>query len=144
MKNNCLYTNANLYNTGLILLALTLDVLKNAKRFHATVSFKSDTGIKDALDKVVKYNMLMKDFPLNELLSSTDLDKLNESIQLIFSHLNKKLKISPYPINRILPFLEAISRDFNDQLFKILSVKRLMYIDFKDFDICMNECEEVF
>lgn len=36
----------------------------------------------------------MKDFPLNELLSATDVDKIRESLGLIFGHLNKKLKLS--------------------------------------------------
>lgn len=30
---------------------LTLDILKHAKRFHATVSFIADTGLKEATDK---------------------------------------------------------------------------------------------
>ncbi|KAI6096390.1 dynein heavy chain, N-terminal region 1-domain-containing protein [Pisolithus sp. B1] len=41
-----------------------------------------------------KYNQLMKDFPLNELLSTTDLDKIQESLVLIFGHINCKLKLS--------------------------------------------------
>jgi len=40
---------------------------------------------------VHKYNQLMKDFPLNELLSAT---KVRDSLVLIFGHLNKKLKLS--------------------------------------------------
>lgn len=40
------------------------------------------------------YNVLMKDFPLNELLAATDLQKLQESVHMVFGHLNKKLKLS--------------------------------------------------
>lgn len=36
----------------------------------------------------------MKDFPLDELLAATDLDKIKDSVTLIFSHINKKLKLS--------------------------------------------------
>lgn len=43
---------------------------------------------------VHKYNQLMKDFPLNELLAATDLAKVQESLVLIFGHINKKLKLS--------------------------------------------------
>jgi len=43
---------------------------------------------------VHKYNQLMKDFPLNELLSATDATKVRDSLVLIFGHLNKKLKLS--------------------------------------------------
>ena len=48
-----------------------------------------------AADSAVhKHNILMKDFPLDELLAATDLEKVQEAIVLIFAHLNKKLKIS--------------------------------------------------
>lgn len=40
----------------------------------------------------------MKDFPLNELLAATDLNKLQESVDMVFSHLNKKLKLSCVPL----------------------------------------------
>ena len=40
---------------------LTLDVLKNAKRFQATVSFSADTGLKEKTDTVQKYNQLMRE-----------------------------------------------------------------------------------
>jgi dynein heavy chain 1 len=67
----------------------------------------------------------MKDFPLNELLSATDLDKIQESLVLIFGHINRKLKLSPYPIRRGLLLVEAISRDFNDQFLRVLTSHRL-------------------
>ena len=43
---------------------------------------------------VHKHNILMKDFPLDELLAATDLEKVQEAVVLIFTHINKKLKIS--------------------------------------------------
>ena len=54
-------------------VSLTLSLLKRAKRFHATVSFLADTGLKDALDTVVKYNALMKDFPITYVYTCSDL-----------------------------------------------------------------------
>jgi len=73
---------------------MVMDALRNAKRYLATVSFIVDTGLKEATDLVHKYNQLMKDFPLNELLSATDLDKIQESLHLIFGHINRKLRLS--------------------------------------------------
>ena len=70
----------------------------------------------------------MKDFPLNDLLSSTGLVKVHES--LIFSHLSRKLRISPYP----LPLIEAISRDFNDALLRILTCHWLACTPYPTFD----------
>lgn len=123
---------------------LTLGILRNAKRFHATVSFLADTGLKDCTEKVHNYNLLMKDFPLNELLSATDLDKCANAVNNIFSHINKKLRISPYPVKRALPLVEAISRDLNETLVKVLSSQRLMYQEFPGFCDIISATNEVF
>jgi len=139
---------------------MVMDCLRNAKRFHATVSFIADTGLKDATDlgeyslntnlvdthfnTVHKYNQLMKDFPLNELLSATDLDKIQESLVLIFGHINRKLRLSPYPIRRALPLVEAISRDFNDQLLRILTSQRLPYTPYDTFERLLSQTTNIF
>jgi hypothetical protein len=78
---------------------------------------------------VHKYNRLMKDFSLN------DLDKVHESLTLVFSHLTQKPKLSPsqYPIRRGLPPVEAMSRDLNDVLLQILTSHRLAYTPYPTF-----------
>ena len=125
-------------------ILLTLDILKHNKRFHATVSFLADTGLKEAMEKVAKYNQLMKEFPLDELLSARDIGKVREAIILIFGHLNKKLRLSPYPIRRALPLVEAISKDLNDQLLKVLGGSRVMMLGWPDFDALIGIVEDVF
>ncbi|KAJ3336987.1 hypothetical protein HDU93_001788 [Gonapodya sp. JEL0774] len=123
---------------------LTLEVLRHAKRFHATVSFLADTGLKDAGERVQKYNQLMKDFPLGELLSAPDVDRIREAVKLIFQHLGRKLRASPYPIRRALALVEAISRDLADQMLRVLTPRRLMYIPYSEFDRATAGCEGVF
>ncbi|ORY16897.1 dynein heavy chain [Clohesyomyces aquaticus] len=122
---------------------LTLDVLKNAKRFQATVSFSADTGLKETTDLVQKYNQLMRDFPLDELLSATSLQKVQEAIQQIFSHMNKKLRICPYPVRRALPLVEAISDDLNERLKKLLNGKVLMSMEYPEFQAIMATAEGI-
>lgn len=73
---------------------LSLDILRSAKRFHATTTFAADTGLKEAMETVHKYNLLMKDFPLDDLLAATDLTRVQDSLQSVFAHFVKKLKIS--------------------------------------------------
>jgi hypothetical protein len=86
----------------------------------------------------------MKDFPLNELLSATDLDKVQESLSLIFGHINRKLRLSPYPIRRCLPLVEAISRDFNDQVLRILTSYRLPYTPYDTFERILTQTTNTF
>ena len=123
---------------------LTLEILKQAKRFQATVSFTSDTGLKEAMEKVQKYNQLMRDFPLDELLSATSLGKIPETISQIFSHLNRKLKICPYPIARVLPLVEAISGDLDEALHRLLPGMDLVNKEYGQFRDLMNTADEIF
>ncbi|KAK3491873.1 cytoplasmic dynein heavy chain [Neurospora crassa] len=123
---------------------LTLDILKHAKRFQATVSFTADTGLKEAMEKVQKYNQLMRDFPLDELLSATTLTKVQESIGQIFGHLNKKLRICPYPIRRALPLVEAISGDLDEVLHRLLPGTELVKLDYEEFKGVMKQAGSIF
>ncbi|XP_031789302.2 dynein heavy chain, cytoplasmic isoform X5 [Nasonia vitripennis] len=124
-------------------ISLTLDILKHGKRFHATVSFDTDTGLKQALATVNDYNPLMKDFPINDLLSATELERIRSAIQQIFIHL-RKIRNTKYPIQRVLRLVEAISRDLGQQLLKVLGTRRLMHIPFEDFEKVMTQCFELF
>ena len=123
---------------------LTLGILKQAKRFQATVSFTSDTGLKEAMEKVQKYNQLMRDFPLDELLSATSLSKVKDAVVQVFAHLNKKLKICPYPIRRALPLVEAISGDLDEVLHRLLPGTELVDLDYPEFQSVMKDCESIF
>lgn len=86
----------------------------------------------------------MKDFPLDSLLSATDLEKIGLSLEEIFNHLIRKLKLSPYPIRRALPLVEAISRDFNDQLLRLLVSHRLAYQPYDAFDRLLAQTTDIF
>lgn len=131
----------DLRNDGVI---LSLDILKQAKRFHATVSFVSDTGLKEAMDTVQKYNQLFKDFPIDDLLSATSLDKLIESLQQLLSRFNKKLRVCPYPIRRALPLVESISRDLDAKLQTLISGRQLMHLDYTDFERTVSATNSIF
>lgn len=123
---------------------LTLEILKHAKRFQATVSFTADTGLKEAMEKTQKYNQLMRDFPIDELLSAASLPKVQDAISQIFGHLNKKLRICPYPIRRALPLVEAISADLDDVLHRLLPGTQLVNLDYQQFRDLMRICDGIF
>jgi dynein heavy chain 1 len=79
----------------------------------------------------------MKDFPLNDLLGATELDKIRASIVAIFAHL-RKIRTTKYPIQRALRLIEAISRDLQLQMLKVLNTRRLMHIPMVEFDkVCL-------
>ena len=122
---------------------LTLDVLQHAKRYQVKVSFYADTGLKEALELVQKYNILMEKFPMDDLLSATTLERIQEALDSIFGHLNKKLRLTLYPINRALPLVHAISGDLDIQLHTLLHGRTLMHLDFQEFQAVMNRAEMI-
>ncbi|KAL8873373.1 MAG: hypothetical protein Q9174_001143, partial [Haloplaca sp. 1 TL-2023] len=122
---------------------MTMDILQRAKRFQATVSFGADTGLKDASEKVQKYNQLMRDFPLDDLLTATSLPKVEESLTCIFAHLNRKLRICPYPIARALPLVAAISSDLDGIIHSLLNGRTLMHLDYRDFGALMDDTDRI-
>jgi len=120
---------------------LTLDILQHAKRYQVKVSFYADTGLKEALETVQKYNQLMEKFPMDDLLSATTLQKVQDSLDSIFGHLNKKLRYTTYPIARALPLVHAISGDLDSQLHSLLHGRTLMHLDFREFEAVMNRAD---
>ncbi len=91
------------------------------------------TGLKHAVETVNDYNPLMKDFPLNDLLSASELDKIRQALMAIFTHL-KKIRNTKYPIQRALRLVEAISRDLSSQLLKVLGTRKLMHVAYEEFE----------
>ena len=81
----------------------------------------------------------MEDFPLNDLLSFTDLDKVYESLTLTFSYINRKPELFPYPISHALPLVEAISRGFNDVFLWILTSHRLAYTPYPPSNVSSHK-----
>jgi hypothetical protein len=53
-------------------------------------------------------------------------------------------EFSPYPIRRALPLVEAISRDFNDQLLRVLTSHRLPYTPYETFDRLLSQTQAIF
>jgi len=125
-------------------VSLTLEVLRQAKRFTATVSFQNDTELKKTAEMVNSYNLLMRDFPLNELLSATSLARIEEALNQIFQHLNKKLRLCHYPIRRALLLVEAISGDLDRQLHTLLNGRQLMHYEWSKFRAVMDDAESCF
>lgn len=97
---------------------LTLDILNHAKRFHATASFSANAGLKERIQTASNYNQFMRDLPLNDLISATDIESIHQALRKILSGL-KKVRSSNYPPNRINSFLHALSADSVKQFLKV-------------------------
>lgn len=122
---------------------LTMKILEKAKRHGITASFSSDTKLKETKDKVQKYNALFHGFPIEELLSATSVEKLRDALDDVFAHLNKKLRVCPYPVRRALPLVEAISADLDKRLHDLLHGRTLMHQSFAEFSTVFAQVQEI-
>eukprot|EP00439_Symbiodinium_sp_Y106_P012588 s7106_g1.t2 len=125
-------------------IQLTLNLLRGARRFLATMSFEADTGLKPAIEKVSNYLSLLRDFPINELLVASSIEQLTQAVRTIFNHLKRIRNANQYPLWRAYNLVEAVSRDLSDRLLKILSTQRLMQQDAEMFSQNMSNCQELF
>lgn len=73
---------------------------------------------------MVNFKSLIKDFPIHELLSATNIEGVSQAVTHIFTHL-KKTKSNHYPIQRYLGLVEAVARDMCT---KVLSVSLLFLL----------------
>ena len=122
---------------------LTLEVLNNAKRYAPTKSFNTDTGLREATEKVQKYNQLMRDFPINDLLAAPSLERVRDAVDLVFSHLNKKLRICPYPVKRALDLVDTISADLDTRIHALINGPALMRMSYRDFESIMAKTSAI-
>ena len=75
-------------------------------------------GLKEKLAIARDYNQMMKDIPINELLSATNLDEIKVATQNIMTAW-KKLRTTKYPPKRAVQFLSAISSDLCQHMIQV-------------------------
>ena len=124
---------------------LTLDILRFKKKYQVTTPFENDLNLKSMLAKCNKISLFLKDFPINELLSSNTLKDINNALNLLFLHLKKNYTNEAfYEPQRFINFLEVISKDLLYQMLKILVNVRLMQINYTDFSQIVDKSKEIF
>jgi dynein heavy chain 1 len=122
----------------------TLEVLRSAKRFHATVSFIADTGVKEAIDIVAKYNQLMRDMPVNEISAAADLARVKETSVACLLHLMRKIKVIAYPLKRAVALADCLTYDMIHQLLKLINGRQLIWLPREHFKTIADETELLF
>jgi len=123
---------------------LTLEILKFKRKFGITTTFENDLNLKNIIAKSTKVSAVMKDFPINELLSANTMQDISAAIGVIFISVKKINNNDAYEPSRFLSFLEALSRDLLVQILKILSVLRLMSMPYNEFITLLDQSKDIF
>jgi len=93
-----------------------------------------------------EYNKLLKDLPINQLLSANTLEEISQAVSRIFDQL-KSLRSSGgegYPHNRAVQLIDTIIRDLNEQLMKILASFAIMHLEYVEFENLKDDIKNVF
>ena len=122
----------------------TLTVLKHTRKVFATMSFEQDSGLKQATEIVQNTNILMRDFPLNDLCSAQTVEQLTQAVRTIFAHMRKLKNATLYPLSRAYFLVEALSRDLSTQLLSITSRQNLIAMAYEEFEHTAAGCSELF
>ncbi|ODV77051.1 uncharacterized protein CANTADRAFT_86169 [Suhomyces tanzawaensis NRRL Y-17324] len=132
------------------LVKVSIDFLNKAKRFHVTLGFQNDTGVNEKMITTKLYNSLLKELPIDELMSVSsnieDLDKFEISIINLFNHFKSKLKnLNSFPLPRAIEIIEVGLNDITDKFKSILSTHSLMSLGLSKFlEIYENQVLKIF
>ncbi|KAL3112905.1 hypothetical protein niasHT_015611 [Heterodera trifolii] len=122
---------------------VTMEALKLGKRFHATVAFESNTGLKEMLVTAQDYNQMMKDVQINDLLCAFDLAAVKTAVSTILGSI-KKMRSTKYPLKRAYGFITTISTDLCERLVQLLKPRLLMHAPMSELEEIMDQCKKIF
>ena len=117
-------------------MELTTALLREAKRFVATLALENNTGLEQAVAYTADVTHFLDGFPLQGLQTASDLDQVAKAVGAIFDHLPKVRQSRYYSLERSIQLLQAITAVLADRLEQILqeSSTNLLLMDFKEYE----------
>lgn len=113
---------------------LTLELLRGANKNQLIFQFNHNTNLESSLKTAQGYNKVLRELPIHALLSSNDIPSINAALVKVFEQLrNMKNQDQIYSKARQLQLLEALCRDFTQQVLKVISTRPIMEMDDVDF-----------
>ena len=115
---------------------LATALLREAKRFVATLALENNTGLEQAVAYTADVTHFLDGFPLQDLQAATDLDHVAKAVGAIFDHLPKVRQSRYYSLERSIQLLQAVTAVLSDRLEQILleSSTNLLLMDFKEYE----------
>lgn len=115
---------------------LTTALLREAKRFVATLALENNTGLEQAVAYTSDVTNFLEGFPLQDLQAASDLDQVAKAVGAIFDHLPKVRQSRYYSLERSIQMLQAVTAVTSDRLDQILreSFSNLLLMDYKEYE----------
>eukprot|EP00945_MAST-04E_sp_MAST-4E-sp1_P001635 g1635.t1 len=122
---------------------MTLRILKHYKQFGVILAFQQDTGLTQKFSEVNSYMALIRDFPINAILTASNVKQVQQAVAAVFSHM-RKMKTAQYPVKRSFQLLESVSRDLCKKLVTLLKPLRMMKLPYEIFVKENDHCSNLF
>jgi dynein heavy chain 1 len=101
-------------------VALTVSLLKAAKRFVATVALENNTGLDAAIFHVGDVANFLRAYPAPALAAAGDWDKIGSAVDAIFAHLPKVRMSKHYDLDRLARLVEASTLTLRERMEGVL------------------------
>jgi hypothetical protein len=118
---------------------LTLSLLKNAKRFVATIALENNTGLDAAVTHTTDICNFLRGYPIQALAAARDWNKIGTSMEGLFLHLPKIRQSRFYDLERCVKLLEASTLTLRQRLDATLKEKYkangiVLNLSFEDYE----------
>ena len=116
---------------------ITLAMLRETKRFVATLALENNTGLEQAVAVTTDVTNFIKPYPLQQLQAARDFDKIVEAVNAIFDHLPKIRQSRYYSLERSAALLTATTVVLRESLLSVLQEQystNLLFMDYKEYE----------
>lgn len=113
---------------------LTLNVLKAAKRFLATIALDNNTGLEGALSQTQDICHFLRNYPAPALEAARDWDKISSAMNSIFDHFPKIRSSRYYDLERVVKLLEATTLTLRRRMISVLEHTAFLFMEYPQYE----------
>ncbi len=115
---------------------VTLALLREAKRFVATLALENNTGLEQAIGVAQDIEHFLKTYPIVDFQAARDFEKISQATNAIFDHLPKIRQSRYYSLERSAQLLEATTLTLRRAIEGILMERysSFLFLDYKDYE----------
>lgn len=114
---------------------LTVNLLKAAKRFVATIALDNNTGLEAALAQTSDVCHFLRTYPAPALEAARDWDKISTAVNQIFDHLPKIRASRYYDLERCAKLLEATTLTLRRRMTAALGdSSSFLFMEFSEYE----------